>query len=45
MLGGFAMSVTGTWIGWKWLKRKVRQPRAQQKSRGVPATDHRGPSL
>ena len=38
MLGGFAVSVTGTWIGWKWLKRKVRQPSPQQKRRGAPAT-------
>ena len=30
MLGGIAMSVTGTWIGWKWLKRKVRKPRPQK---------------
>jgi hypothetical protein len=26
MLGGAAMSVTGTWIGYRWLKRKVRKP-------------------
>jgi hypothetical protein len=30
MLGGIAISVTGTWIGWKWLKRKVRKPRPQR---------------
>jgi hypothetical protein len=25
LLGGVAMSVTGTWIGYKWLKRKMRR--------------------
>jgi hypothetical protein len=37
MLGGFAMSVTGTWLGWKWLKRKVRKPLPQQKRREASA--------
>jgi hypothetical protein len=37
MLGGFAMSVTGTWIGWKWLKRKARKPRSQRKAQLQPA--------
>ena len=31
-----ATAVTGTWIGWKWLKRKVRKPRPQ-KSRAAQA--------
>jgi hypothetical protein len=38
MLGGVAVSVTGTWIGYKWLKRKVRKPRPQQKRRTAEAT-------
>jgi hypothetical protein len=29
MLGGVAVSVTGAWIGYKWLRRKVRPPRPQ----------------
>jgi hypothetical protein len=37
MLGGVAVSVTGTWIGYKWLKRKVRKPKPQQKRRTAPA--------
>ncbi len=37
MLGGFAMSVTGTWIGWKWLKRKARRPKPQRKARAAEA--------
>jgi hypothetical protein len=38
MLGGVAISVTGSWIGYKWLKRNVRKPRPQQKSRAAQAT-------
>jgi hypothetical protein len=37
MLGGVAMSVTGTWIGWRWLKRKVSGPATQQKRRAAEA--------
>lgn len=33
MLGGVAVSVTGTWIGYKWLKRKVRKPVPRQNRR------------
>jgi hypothetical protein len=38
MLGGVAMSVTGTWISWKWLKRNVRKPHPQQSNRTARAT-------
>ena len=37
MIGGIAMSVTGTWLGWKWLKRKVRKPRPQKSRAAQPA--------
>ena len=36
MIGGVAMSVTCTWIGYKWLRRKLRKP-GPQKRRVVSA--------
>jgi hypothetical protein len=38
LLGGVAMSVTGTWIGYRWLKRTAQKPRPQRNSRAAQAT-------
>jgi hypothetical protein len=38
MLGGLAVSVTGTWIGYKWLQRKLRNVVRHQGRRAAEAT-------